>query len=102
MPQAIPFGPSEMPADAAQRCLYPTCTYALAIEAGDTDVSTIFSAGFCRRIYAISAGTLFVQRKGDEAMNAYTLAVGGVLEGIFVAVGGTTTGSSAITVNLEL
>ncbi len=102
MPQAIPFGPSEMPADAAQHNRFPTCSYALALPAGDTLVSTIFRAGFCRRIYVNTAGTLYVQRGGDSVMTPYTVVAGTHLDGIFTAIGGTTTGSSAATVNLEL
>ncbi len=102
MPQAIPFGPSTVPADAAQHNRKPTCTYALVLPSGDTQVSTIFRTGFCTRIYCNTAGTLYVQRQQDGVMTPYTVVAGTVLEGIFVAIGGTTTGSSAATVNLEL
>lgn len=102
MPQTIPFGPATVPADALQRHRRPVCTYALAIGAADTDLATVFNAGLCSRIYCNAAGTVAVQRQGDAELTPYTVVAGTVLEGVFVKVGGTGSGSSAITVNLEL
>jgi hypothetical protein len=101
MSQTIPFGP-DGGMDAAQRNRFPTCTYALTLAAGNTAVSTIFTAGFCRRIYCNTAGTLYVQRQGDAVLTPYTVVAGTVLLGIFVTIGGTTAGSTAATVNLEM
>jgi hypothetical protein len=95
------IGPT-LPADAAQTNRFTTATFALAIGAPDVAMSTIFAAAFCRRIVAQANGTIYVQRQGDSGFAPYAVTTGVPLEGIFVAVGGTGSGSSAITVNLEV
>jgi hypothetical protein len=91
-----------MPADSAQRNLLPVATSALAIGATDTIMGNVFAAGFCRQVVSQGTGTVAIKRVGDSVFTAYAMTAGEVLEGIFVAVGGTGSGSSAITVNLEL
>jgi hypothetical protein len=96
-----PFG-AAWPADSAQRNLFTVATWALAIGSADTLMSAVFNAGFARRMVAQASGTLYVKRQGDTAFTPYVVSAGTVLEGIFIALGGTTTGSSGITVNLEV
>lgn len=99
MSQTIPYGPSA-PNDVTG--LLTKCHYAFAIPSGDTQVSTIFSAGLCRRIFCGSAGTVYAQGAGDAVMVSYAVPAGFYLDGEWVAIGGQTTGSTNMTVNLEL
>lgn len=94
MSQTIPFGPPAHIKDAD--AILTTCTYPLTISVGDTLASAIFSRGLIRRIYCNSAGTLYLRRVGDDpsVMTAYTVAAGQYLDGQFVAIGGSTTGST--------
>ncbi len=95
------IGPA-MPADAAQRNLCPGTSYVLAIGSADSLMSAIFAAGFCRNVVALASGTVYVKRQGDSVFTPYAVSAGTAIAGIIVAVGGTVTGSSAITVNCEL
>ena len=91
-----------MPADAAQRNLLTVATFALTIGSADSLMSAIFAAGFCRRIVPQASGTVYVKRQADSGFTPYAASAGVAIDGIIIAVGGTGTGSSAITVNLEI
>lgn len=99
MSQTIPYGPDAPPDPTG---LLTKCHYAFAIPAGDTLVSTIFASTICRRIYCNLGGTLYVKGSGDAVFVSYTVFAGQYLDGDWVAIGGTGTGSTSMTVNLEL
>ena len=105
MAQTLPFG-KNAPNDF--RGLLPEQTHALAIPAGDTLLNTIFNAGYARRIYVQTAGTLYVARIGDlddsKALvyTPYTVAANTYYDGVWAAIGGTTRGSTSATVILEV
>lgn len=96
---ASPFGPN---APADHTGMLTRATWALAIGASDTAMNSVFIAGIARRIYCNASGTLYVQRAGDSVMTPYTVFAGQYLDGEFTNIGGTGTGSTAMTVNLEV
>ena len=95
-----PLGSSRLPPDESN--LLTTTTWQLALPSGDTQMTSVFACGYCRRIVPQGSGTLYVQRFNDAVMTSYLMTSGQPLDGLFKAVGGTTTGSSSITVNLEV
>ncbi|HEY2598585.1 MAG TPA: hypothetical protein VGJ79_08910 [Candidatus Dormibacteraeota bacterium] len=98
MSQAIPFGPSAI----SPNDLLTTCTYAFAIPGTDTLMSTVFNSGYARRIYCNTSGTLFLSRANDGVnLYSYTVTAGGYIDGNITRIGGTGTGSTSMTVNLE-
>jgi hypothetical protein len=96
--QAIPFGPASVP----DGYLLTASHYAFAIPAGDTALNTIFNAGFARRVYCGAAGTVYLQGRNESVMVPYPVVAGEYLDGYWTAIGGTSTGSTSMTVNLEL
>ena len=75
-------------------------TAAVTVGAPDVALSSVFSAGYCRRVYCNGAGTLFVQRQDDAAPVAYTVAAGQVIDGWITLIGGTTNHPSASALSL--
>lgn len=70
-------------------------TQAAAVGAADILLSAVFNCNFCRRIYCNGAGTLFVQRDGDQAPVAYTVVAGTIIDGRITLIGGTTNHGTA-------
>lgn len=100
MAQATPFGPNA-PNDITGAMT--VATFNLTVPAGDTLLSTIFNSGICRRIYCNGAGTLFLSRTGDSLnYYSYTVTASQYLDGEFAAIGGTTRGSTALSLILEM
>lgn len=98
MSQAIPFGPLAVP----DGYLLTASHYAYAIPSADALISTVFKAGFARRVYCGAAGTVYLQGRYETVMVPYVVVAGTYLDGYWTAIGGTTTGSTSMTVNLEL
>src|SRR5580700_5309683 len=98
-----PIGPFQ-PADSAQRTRKTTATAQLTIGSADVPMSSLFNAGFARRIVSQGSGTLYVSRVDDGGVfTPYVVAVGTELRGIFAAIGGSVTGStSGLVCNLEI
>lgn len=94
------IGPPAGPPD--ELGLLTVCSYALLIGANDTLVNTIFSAGYARRVVPQGNGTIYIKRALDPSFVPYAATAGQPIDGNIVAIGGTGTGSSAITVNLEV
>lgn len=68
--------------------------------------TTGFPVAYARRLVvggsSGSPSLLYVQRAGDSGFTAYAVQAGQVLDGIFIAVGGSTTGTTGVTyVNAE-
>jgi hypothetical protein len=83
-----------------------SATYAWTVGASDLDLTTktVFNAGCCRRVFCTDPGAvLYIKRIGDSAFSPYTLPIGGgYIDGVIVAIGGTTTGTVATTIVLEV
>lgn len=87
-------------------------TLALAVPTTDTILSAQFTCGFCRRIYCPTAGTLSVKRgsatiaggavANDAAFVSYAMAANTYLDGIFVAIAGSSNGTPTSIANLVL
>lgn len=79
-------------------------TVPYTILAADLDLTAKaqFNCGFCRRVYVNQAGSIYIQRINDTAMSLYTLAQPGYIDGAITKIGGTTTGTTAGTLVLEL
>jgi hypothetical protein len=84
-----PIGPNTMPVGEID--LLTQCTQAITIS-GDQLMSSYFTCGFARRIYVDALGDVYIKRRGDTAFTAYhAVPVGTYLDGIILAVGGSTT-----------
>jgi hypothetical protein len=94
------IGPSTMPQGALD--LVPKVVSAQAIGSPDIDLTTVFAAGRCRRVIPQAAGTVYLKHSGDAGFTPYAVLASIPIDGDFIAIGGTGTGSSAITVNCEL
>ena len=99
MSQTLPFGP----ATPVYPCFFtPTASYEFTIPSTDTLMSTIFNSGYAMRLKVQAASTVYVQHAMDGAMVKYVLAAGEDIIGPIQAVGGTSTGTTATTVVLEV
>jgi hypothetical protein len=95
-----PFGPNS-PADHLG--LLSRVSWPLPLGSADVDLSQVFTAGIARRIYINTSGTLYISRVGDGGVyTPYQVVAGTFLDGEFALIGGTVTGSSAMTVVVEL
>lgn len=94
------IGPSTAPYGALD--FVPTVVSAQAIGSTDIDLTTVFAAGLCRRVIPQAAGTVYLKHKGETSFTPYVVLASIPVDGAFIAIGGTVTGSSAITVNCEL
>ena len=103
MARTLPVGPTQLPSLPA----FVGISYNFTIGSGNTTAASVFKAGVFRRIVCNAAGTLFAALEGDvnddgtTAYVSYTVVAGQILEGLFVAIGGTTTGSTAISVTVQ-
>ena len=93
----------------AQHDLLPVTTLTVgSVGSSDLDLTltatwsnSVAPPPFARRVYAGGSGVLYVQRIGDSAMQAYTVPAGGYLDGVFVGLGGSSTGTTATLIVLE-
>jgi hypothetical protein len=74
----------------------------VTVGAPDIPLSSVFNCGFCRRVVAQAAGTVFVQRADDSAPISYLLASGGSVTGSITLIGGTLAHPTADTLVLDL
>lgn len=86
--------------------LLPTQTYqpiGASIPSGNVTLNiatTGFSVAYARRIVvgtATSSAILYLQGYGDSGFTAWAVSAGQVIDGIFIAVGGSTTGTTGVT-----
>jgi hypothetical protein len=95
------IGPNTLP--EGSKDFLTVSTVSATIGSADILASAVFNTGVIRRVYCNAGGTLFVQRVGDTAYPAagYTVSAGQYIDGQITKVGGTTTGSSAISIVME-
>lgn len=94
-----PIGPATLSEFDTQ----PSTSVALTLVAGDTLVSTLLNSPTCRAVFCGTAGTYYIQHVGNGgAYVPYTVPAGTWIRGKITAIGGTTRGSTAGTVNLEV
>lgn len=94
-------GPAEYPISSLEQTPV-TYTQTITVGAPDILLSSIYNAGFCRRVFCGAGGTVFIQRKNDTVMVPYVLPPGGEVRGQITAIGGTTNHPSASAVALDL
>lgn len=77
---------------------------AVQVTVGGPDIamSATFQCGYCRRVVAQAAGTVFIQRQDDSAPISYAVTAGYAIEGLITLIGGTTTHGTASTIALNL
>ena len=103
MSRTLPTGPSQLASEPA----FTALSYNFTIGAGNTLASSVFNCGVFRKIVCNAAGTLFAALEGDTnddgttAYVSYTVVAGEILEGLFVAIGGTGVGSSAMSITVQ-
>src|SRR6185312_11503892 len=69
----------------------------------DVLASAVFKSGLIRRIRCNTAGALYVKRENDSGMvGPYTVSAGEYIDGRFIAVGGSTTGTTVTTMIFEV
>lgn len=79
-----------------------TFSAAVTVAAADVPLSGVFNAGYCRRVTCNGGGQLFVQRRGDAAPAAYTVAAGTIIDGLIALIGGQTNHPTASALSLVL
>ena len=94
------LGPESAQADVTSR--YTSATVAQTIGAPDILASAVFRCGVIRKIFTGPGGNIAVKRSGDTAFVVYATAAKTYLEGQFIAVGGTGSGSDPIAVIFEV
>jgi hypothetical protein len=83
--------------------LLTTGTAFYTVVSGDKQASAVFKSGQIRRIRCNQAGALYVQRVDDAAMvGPYTVVAGEYIDGQFIAVGGTSTGTTVTDLIFEV
>lgn len=97
-------GPNSAPQTTATATVLSTQGVQVTVGLPDVLLTSVFNCGFCRRVVAQAAGTVFVQRSNDAAPISYLLAAGAAVEGHITLIGGSTNhaGASAIAINLEV
>lgn len=97
-------GPGTAPQTSGASFVLTTQGQQVTVGAPDIALSSVFNCGFCRRVVAQAAGTVFIQRAGDTAPISYVLTAGQSVDGNIVLIGGSTNhaGASAIALNLEV
>jgi len=97
-------GPNSAPQTSAPEAVLTTAVASVTVGTADVPLTGVFNCGFCRRVVAQAAGTVFVQRSNDSAPVPYLLAAGASVAGNIVLIGGTTNHptASAIALNLEV
>lgn len=72
-----------------------SCAWNETVGAGDVLMNTVFNAGYARRLYFNTGGTVYVKKQNDATALPYVVAAGAILDGVIVLVGGTTNFPSA-------
>lgn len=97
-------GANSAPSTSPPGVVMTTQGQQVTVATADIPLSGVFNCGFCRRVVAQAAGTVFIQRSGDAAPISYILTANAAVEGNIVLIGGSTNhaGASAIALNLEV
>jgi hypothetical protein len=89
MSGSIPFGPNT--ASSRGQTIQPTlASQSGTIGAADLNVSSWFLNGVATRLYANSAGTVFIKFADDVTATGYVVTAGTKIDGRIVLIGGTT------------
>lgn len=80
--------------------LIPRCCVQTTISTADIAVSTLLTCGAAARVIPQSAGTVYLQLAGDVASCSYVAVAGQAIDGEVILIGGTTTGSTAMKINV--